>query len=382
MKIMHVVSSAGFYGVESMLVTLAGEHTRCGVTSIVAAFVDARSEHTEVLDVAQQIGLEVSAIQCRGRYDARASGEIHSICCRHRIDLLHTHGYKADFYGYRATSRSGLPVVSTAHNWPNTLPRMRVYAALDRFLLRSFDGVAAVSDTVADRLRRAGVPKDRIKTIWNGVDVDRFERARAGVRAEAGWANRPVIGFVGRLAPEKGGAILLAAARTVLEHVPEALFAFIGDGPSGPEWQRLAKRLGVEENVAFLGTRRDMPEVYSSLDVLVLPSFDEGSPIAVLEAMAAHKAVIATRVGGLPALITPGLNGVLIEPADPNALAAATLALLRNEHLRKTLGDRANLCVAHRFSAAAMAASYLEFYEQALRRRQRRIQSDQMRAAG
>jgi len=363
MRVVHLISSEGFYGAEAMLLALSRYSLRRGCDVTVAAFEDSRRPHLEVLDHARKLGLEVEAVPCRGRWDRGAIGRVREILGRRGADVLHTHGYKADIYGWMAARPHRCALVATCHNWPDPKPLMRAYAALDRRALRSFHRVAAVSDSVAAIVVESGVAAEKLSVIPNGVDMERFASARAAL--EPASATR-IVGFVGRLVEAKGGGILLRAARTVLAAYPDALFVLAGHGPLRTEWEAVAERAGISKRVLFLGVRSDMPGVYASLDMLALPSWEEASPMCVLEAMAAGKPVVATRVGAVPNLVLPGVTGFLVKPGDVPALSGAILKLLRDPALARRFGENGRLHVSRHFSAAAMAARYIELYEAAL----------------
>ena len=246
--------------------------------------------------------------------------EIRKLLVKHNVDILHTHGYKSDLYAYAAAWPNRVALVATSHNWPSKLLTMRVYAALDRLALRRFDKVIVVSDVVADILRRWGVALDKVSTIFNGVDIESFNGVTPTLRNEITPEGHSLVGFVGRLVPEKGGELLLRAAQKVLAVRPKTTFVFVGEGPSRKEWETLATQLGIGHYVTFVGVRDDMPGVYASLDMVVLPSLIESMPMCLLEAMAAGKPVIATRVGAVPKLIIPEQTGLLLDPSDVNGL--------------------------------------------------------------
>jgi glycosyltransferase involved in cell wall biosynthesis len=243
---------------------------------------------------------------------------------------------------------------------------MRAYAALDRFALRRFDRIAAVSDSGADILHRSGIEPTKIARISNGVDLDRFRCASPDLRREIACGRDPLVGFVGRLVPGKGGEILLAAARKVIAEYPEARFVFVGDGPLRSAWRSLAQSLGIEDRVVFTGTRTDMPEIYASLDLIVLPSFGEAMPMCLLEALASAKPVVATRVGAIPRIVVPGITGLLVEPGDESGLAAAILRLLRDRELAADCSSNGLRRATERFSCDATARDYIRLYEDAL----------------
>jgi glycosyltransferase involved in cell wall biosynthesis len=243
---------------------------------------------------------------------------------------------------------------------------MRAYAAIDRLVLRQFDRVATASGPVSEILSRWKVPAHKLKTISNGVDLELFRNAAPSLRDELGARSERLVGFVGRLVPDKGGAILLSAAQAVLSAFPNARFVFAGDGEARAEWEAFAARLGIASKVVFVGRRDDMPAVYASLDIVVLPSFMEAMPMCLLEALAAAKPVVATAVGAVPKVIVPGVTGLLCEPGDSRALSAAILRLLRDPELACALGNRGRAHIARNFAAEAMGRSYIDLYQEAL----------------
>jgi glycosyltransferase involved in cell wall biosynthesis len=365
MNILQVISSGGYYGAESMLVTLARCISRMGCNCVVAVFRDSRFQNLEVAEEAARQGLPVEIIDCEGRWDRRAVGHLRQLVDRHRIDVVHPHGYKADVYSFAATWPGRAALLCTSHNWPDRRLSMRMYAALDRFVLRRFDRVAVVSEVVASTLIRSGVPLSRMALVRNGVNLERFRNADPALRRELGVSHRTV-GFVGRLVPAKGGDVFLRAAQRVLSAYPDVTFVMVGEGPAREEWEGLAWQLGIDGNVVFTGSRKDMPEVYASLDVMVLPSLIEAMPMSVLEAMAASRPVIATRVGAVPKLVIHGETGLLLEPGDADGLTTSILRVLRDPELARRLGESGHAHVAQHFSDAAMARSYIRLYEEAV----------------
>lgn len=363
LNILFLVSSAGHYGIENMLVALARNLSVLGCRCIVGVFRDARLPHTEVAEVAQQQGLTVEIVHCNGRLDRSAVRRIRRLLTKYEVDVVHPHGYKADLYAYAAALQDRVALLATSHNWPSKRLDMRAYAALDRLVLRRFDGVVAVSDPVHATLRRWGVRCDKLVTISNGVDVERFHNAAPTLRKEMAVADGALVGFVGRLVPDKGGALLLRAAQQVLAIRPNVRFVLVGEGPSRSEWQEVAVELGIAKNVVFTGTRNDMPGIYASLDMLALPSLVESMPMCMLEAMAASKPVIATQVGAIPRLIVPDRTGLLLKPGDIAGLARAIFQLVDNPNLARELGENAFTEVRQNYSAQGMAKAYVRQYQ-------------------
>lgn len=364
MNVLQLISSSlGYYGAERVVITLsAAVLEEMGVNTVVGAFRNtAKTSHLEVLEQAESRGLATVQIACHGRLDRQAVVAIRDIVERHKIDVTHCHGIKPDLYALLALSRS-VTVVSTCHLWTFDSPKEWALSALERCILHASDRVVAVSDHIVPQLRRFGVRAD---VIYNGVDLEPFNHSGSNFKRSMNWSGRPVIGAMGRLAPQKGLQYLLRAAPEVLRDSPKAVFAFVGDGPERELLEAEARSLNIQDAVCFLGVRHDIPELLSSMDVLAMPSLSEGLPMALLEAMASGRAVVASGVGAIPHVIQDRVNGIILPPRDVKGLAAALRYLLEDSELRIALGQNARQTVESRFSAASMAKRYLELYREA-----------------
>jgi len=366
MKVLHLISSGGMYGAENVVAALARDLEQMGCWVRVGVFQNEHCPDNNVADQLERRGASVIRIPCRGRVDRGAIRQIREIVRGQQVRLVHSHGYKSDIYSYLACRRLGVPMMATCHLWTRQTPAIRVYEFIDAWLLRRFDAVVAVSDVIAEDARRAGIPAAKISTINNGIDLVPFASATPTLAQEIKKGDRLLIGTVGRLVSQKGMDYFLRAARTVLNEMPEALFAVVGDGPDRGKLERLAQELGIEGHVVFTGSRADMPNVYASFDVFVLASLDEGLPMAVLEALASNRAVVATQVGAVPKVIVSGQTGMLVKAADVPGLADAILVLLRNPELRARLGRNGSALVHKQFSSRVMSQEYLRLYEQLL----------------
>ncbi|QOY92299.1 glycosyltransferase [Paludibaculum fermentans] len=358
MRVVHLISSAGWYGAENVLVNLAAASRSLGCDAVAGVLCDARNPHTEVAERAEARGVPAEIFHCSGRMDAGAIGRLRGWLARTGVDIVHTHGYKANFYASAALFGRSMGWVTTCHtgtDQPETTPLLRVYDTINRFLLRRVERVVAVSPAIAAGLLAEGIDETRIATIGNGVDAARFELPHQpeGV---------PVVGIVGRLIREKGPYILLEAARRIIGEYPKTLFVFVGDGPERVELERAAAEAGLADNVQFAGERSDMPEVYASFDVFAQPSFSEGMPMTVLEAMAAGLPIVATSVGAIPSLLGESERGLLCPPGDAAALAGQILRILRDGDLAARLGAAARQHLRAHYSAEAMARQYLALY--------------------
>jgi glycosyltransferase involved in cell wall biosynthesis len=368
MKVLHLISSGGMYGAESVVATLASNLQNRGEDTIVGVFDNAHRPKNDASDRIEKAGVKVIRIPCSGRADGLTVRAIRKLIRTEQIDILHSHGYKADIYGYLATRRLRIPIIATRHNQRglrHTLA-IRLYEFLDILFLRRFNAVAAVSDLIAEELLRAGVAPRKVTVIGNGIDVSRFVGASPTLSEELNKEQRLLIGTAGRLIPQKGIEYFLMAASEVLKTFPTLLFGIVGEGPHRPALERSMKDLGIERNVVFTGPRSDMPNIYASFDVFVLPSLEEGMPMTVLEALASGLPVIATKVGAVEKLVFPNQTGILVQPGEAAGLAAALISLIGNPELRVRLGQNGRSLVQNEHSSSVMSQRYLRLYQELL----------------
>ncbi len=363
MRVLELISSGGFYGAESVLLTLSAALNKIGCESVVGVFENAHLPNLEVALRARQAGLDVEVFPCRGRFDRKLVRVLREFARRRGIGVVNTHGYKANLYAYAAFCRTGIQLIATCHNWTNQSRSLQLYARVDRFVLRRFSRVVAVSGTVEQTLVASGIRPGRVATIENGVDISRFPSGSSTFAREIGKGDRKLVGMIGRLVPEKGPDVFLRAARGALERFPDSLFLLVGDGAMRPELERLARELAIADHVIFTGSRNDMPEIYAALDIVVLPSLNEGLPMSLLEALAAERPAIAARVGGVPRIIRENETGILVNPGDVQGLREAIERLLADSTLSRRLARAGRSLVEREFSAEVMARRYLDLYQ-------------------
>jgi glycosyltransferase involved in cell wall biosynthesis len=360
-KVLQLISSGGYYGAENMLLNLCASQEKARCENSLLLFYNVHVPNVEFYERARRRGLSVRMVHCKGRADWRAVRQIEEYIQEDEVDLVHTHGYKADLYGYLAAWRCHKPVVATCHNWVGGTAALGIYNHLDRMALKKFNALAAVSDAVAQRLLAFGVPPEKIKTIANGIDVTAFERAQPlPLLKDEGSI---VVGVVARLDLQKGFEYLLRAARELCKTFPDLKIVIAGEGPDRNRIEEMIQQYGLQSSVVLAGQQSNMPAVYAAMDIFVLPSLNEGLPMTVLEAMAASKPVIATRVGAIPSVIRDGENGLLVAPKDSEGLRNAVASLLNDPERRRQLGDQAHAWVSQNYTSEAMALKYREMYE-------------------
>lgn len=362
MKILHVISSGGMYGAEAVILNLSRTLNENSHASFLGVFSNTSNPNLQLHEAAIREGIESHLIPCNGQIDRTVVASIRELTKKTGADIVHAHGYKADVYTYFALHRTKTPFVSTCHNWLKDGLLVSCYGVVDRFVLRSYPAVIAVSDEVKAKLLKAGVQKNRVHQIKNGIDLRPFVKATPSLRMDLRSAKAPAVGWIGRLSHEKGADIFLRAAAVVVAACPGTRFIVIGDGPDLAMLKALAKKLDIEENVSFVGRRGDMPGVYASLDVMVSSSRQEGLPMAILEGMASGLPLVATAVGDVPTVVLDGQTGMTVPSENVELLAAGIVKLLQNSDIRLRYSEAARKLIEDEFSAEQMAGNYLRVY--------------------
>lgn len=312
---------------------------------------------------------EVAPVYCGprlGSNDMRALLFLSRLMRTEQIDIVHTYLYsRSSVYGRLAAILARVPVIVASemgrvgqYPWKRRGAEWLLACFTDHFVTPS-------QATRTDLIRTDRVPPSRVTVIYPGVDPTQFsvKEPPAIARRRLGLSDQgAVIGVLARLDPVKRHADLIAAFPQILQVVPTTQLLFIGDGPALPNLRRLVYETGVAEQVHFLGARRDSPRVLSALDLLVLPSQQEGLPNSILEAMAAGVPVVATRVGGIPEVVVDGDTGLLVPPRDPVALAHAISSLLMNSERRRRMGAQGRARVEAYFTARRAAAELETLY--------------------
>ena len=315
---------------------------------------------------AEAAGVRVVALDRRSRLDLASWRPLLALLRREQVDVLHAHKFGSNVWAALLGPLARVPVlVAHEHTWSYVGQPLR--RLLDRELIgRCVDAIVTVSPEDRRRMIEVErVPAGKVRYVRNGIpplapgDGAAFRRS-AGIPEDA-----PLVGTVCTLRPQKAIDVLLQALARLAPGEPALRAVVVGDGPERGRLEALAADLGLERTVAFLGARvhEELPDILAALDVAVLSSGYEGMPLAVLEWMAAGKAIAATRVGGVPALIDDGVHGLLVEPGDPAALADALRRLLRDGDLRRLLGRNAAERRRREFDLGATVWSLETLYE-------------------
>lgn len=351
-KIAFVIDALQVGGAERLLVDLISHLPKtefeCRVYTIV--------EQGELAADLVALGVPVKQIGKHGKISWGTVGRLRQSWKEWRPDVVHTHLFAGDTYGRLAAWRSGIPVITTEHNM--NLDEGRMKAWVRTILSRLNFKIVAVSRAVKDySVNQEYIAADRITVIHNGVDGNRF-----ALRATAPHGV-PVIGMTSRLHSNKGHHYLFQALGLIKDIPFKVVIA--GDGPERSRLENQAKTLGISDRIQFLGLVHDVPAVLAGIDILALPTIQEGFGLSAVEALLMEKPVVAFDTGPMNEVIDQGLTGLLVTPGDIPELGEALRRLLQDPGLGQHLGQAGRQVALQKFSLDYMVDAYVQLYQQA-----------------
>jgi glycosyltransferase involved in cell wall biosynthesis len=361
LSITHIVAPAPFGGLEHVVHVLATGQQAGGHRVSVVGLIGQGS--VPLLERLEEAGIPVQRFDC-GRHYLRERRELLRHFQTIRPGVVHTHGYRPDVQGGSAARGAGVPAVSTVHGFTGGDAKNRVYEGLQRRALRRFAAVVAVSRPLVGQLVAGGVARDRVHLVPNAYQLEGEPLGRTPARARLGLsaaAGDFVIGWVGRLSREKGPDILVEALGLLPDHHTRAVV--IGDGPDRAALQARAAALGLADRIDWLGIVPGAARCFTAFDCFALSSRTEGTPIVLLEAMAAGVPIVAAAVGGVPDVVSSE-EALLVTPGDPAALARALRQVADDSAAAATRAGRA----AARLRAERSLPQWLAAYEGVYRR--------------
>ncbi|WP_075353713.1 glycosyltransferase [Desulfovibrio sp. DV] len=366
-RVAQVILNMTYGGGERLVQELAVDLEDAGARSLVVC-LDSIQANTAPLEAR---GIEITLVKRRQMaLDAVALARLTVLLRKRGTQLVHAHDLASLAYAVPAGLVLGIPVLFTEHSRHYLDARLRRRLE-KRLLCLGVRRLVEVSPELAGAsVARDGVSPRRVAVIENGVDLTAFAGGGGELfRRECGLnEGQLLVGMVGRLEDIKGPQVLLEAFVRVAGNMPQARLVFVGDGSLRRELEAKAVARGLGGKVRFTGARPDIPQVMGGLDVLVLPSLSEGLPFALLEGMAAGRAVAASAVGRIPGIVQDGESGMLLPAGDAGALAGALAGLLADADLRQRLGRAARLVVAARYDRRHMLDAYREMYASVLSR--------------
>jgi sugar transferase (PEP-CTERM/EpsH1 system associated) len=361
LRVEMVTPSLHMGGMERLVVRMAQAFRERGVDTGITV-IEALGGLAEE---ARDLGIPVTLVPTPGVWTNVRARALREHFRMRRPQVVHAHsGVWLKSVGAARTAR----VPGVVHTFHGTVQNERWHIDLMRRAASwSTDHIVAVSDDLRTLLiERVGIPAHRVRVIINGVDVHRFTpgESRGNGPCPGKDPASLVIGHVARLDPIKNQSMLLRAFELVRRQVPGARLVMAGEGPARGALERLAHELGLAGSVEFLGEVRDTATLYRGFDVFALSSVSEGTSMSILEAMASGVPVVATAVGGTPALVRHGELGVLVPEGDSGAMAEAIVRLAFDPEHRRSLGASARAFTVANLSEDAMLDQYLQLYRQ------------------
>jgi len=371
MKILHVIDSGGLYGAEMVLLNLAEEQKRSGhhpcIASIGAHGVREKPLETE----ARRRELEVAVFRMRNGLNLAGSIRIVDFARSNGFHVLHSHGYKGDILlGFLPRFLRKLPLVSTVHGWTavERFSKLWLYEWADKMSLKCADAICVLNETMRSLAPIRSLDHEKVHVVINGIPeldtttlpVDEVTRFCLG-----GYT----VASIGRLSPEKGYEHLIRSFSMLHSYHPDARLLIVGEGSEREHLDALICSLGLKGIIMLPGYRDDAWRYLTYCRLFVLPSITEGLPITLLEAMQVGIPIIATRVGGVPSVITHEEHGILIPPGNHVILGEVMLSMYRgNEKKLHDMCIRGRNRVRLHHSARSMALGYDAVYQEVILR--------------
>jgi glycosyltransferase involved in cell wall biosynthesis len=360
MRVLHVLAPAQVGGLERVVQLLAQGQARSGEEVHVAALLEsARADH-RLLDTLAAGGVTTHPMVLPARAYWRERNATLELCRRLRPDVVHTHGYRPDVVDAGAARRLDIPTVTTIHGFAEPDWKNRFYEWLQRRACRRFDAVVAVSRPLVEQLIGEGVPPHVIFFVQNAWQETAPPLSRTEARRALGVVDDGfLVGWAGRLSGEKGPDVLLDALLH-LSDLPVSV-SVMGNGRERGSLAARARRLDVERKVRWHGVVPDAGRLFAAFDVFVLSSRTEGTPMVLFEAMAAGVPIVATRVGGVPDVVSPA-EAALVSANDSAALAAAIRAVHQDTAAAQRRARAARARLERDFSVGPWLKRYEAIY--------------------
>jgi len=369
MKVLQLINTLSTGGAEMHLLTLCRYLKRQNVEIVVACLREhVKNSRSLRLDFEEE-DIRVINLQADSRYNSLFLGRITRVLREERPDILHTHLPRADFAGaFARVFHSGLVWVCSVHAIYSEDWSGRWSLPLFNLLWRRADIMLCISHAVREWLVGRGMPQDKARVIHYGIEPEKFSEPRVNLREQWGLNDNAVVGSIGRLEPRKGHDLLIQAMPELCMRVPSARLLIAGHDPCGygVTLRRLIDRLGLGEKVRLVGFQTDVVSFLNALDVFAFASSSEGFGQVVIEAMAAGKPVITSKIAPLTEIVADGETGLLVESGSPQSFASAIAPLLIDPMERHRMGARGRERVTKCFTAERMTQETLLLYENLL----------------
>jgi len=361
--VLHVIDTTGPGGAETIFIELADRLRARGYRSIVL-IRGPGWVYNELL----RRGLTPLVVEAKGKFNWRFLRELVRIVRRERIDVIQSHLLGSNVYCALAGLLTRRPVIATFHGMVDVNPNERLRQLKFQLMNWGVRRFVAVSNNLSAAIRAEGLLNPaKTEVIYNGIDLARYGHrpAQSALRQSLGLRDDAVlIGSLGNVRPAKGYDVLVKAVRPVVESYPNVHFVIAGDIKASlmSELERLMASEGVAEHIHFLGYSDNSAEFLAQVDLFLLSSISEGFSISTIEALATGLPAVVTRCGGPEEIVTEDIDGLMVPPGDPAALAEGLKTLLGDRPRAQRLADAGRASVGERFGMEAMLSKYIALY--------------------
>ena len=370
MRVAHLIKVTRISGAERHVLVLLRALRQRAVDAHLIILVEKDNPMEDMVQAARERGIPLRRVLIQRDYDLSLIIKIRRALREIKPDILHTHLIHADLYGLFAAKLAGVGgVISSRHN-DDQFRFHPIWQRLCPLMWRMTSGGIAISDAIKKFIIEVeGAPSEKLTVVHYGLEHkwladEELRAARQALCAELGLDSEALLlGLVCRIVEQKGIAYALRAFQKIQRRFPSANLIIAGAGALRPQLEALARELGIAAKVHWLGWRGDAVKLIGALDALLMPSLWEGFGLVLLEAMSRRVPVIASRVSAIPEVVVHGETGLLVEPRDVGALAAAITRLLEDRALRQHMGLLGAARLEERFSVDSMATATIAVYE-------------------
>ncbi|MBM3247924.1 MAG: glycosyltransferase [Candidatus Omnitrophica bacterium] len=363
-NILHIAEDLSIGGVEELFRIIVTGLDRKKYNVYVCCIEEGGQTAKELIEA----GIKVDILGMKSYHNLFNILRLKKYIKERKIDIIHSHMYFSNTFARIAAILARTPIlISTAYSSYYEFKKRNILMA--HFLSKFTDRIIAVSNSIKEfTVKQQKISADKFTVIHDCASTEKFSKdidsflVKRGLGIDSDYS---VVGCVARLNIVKGHSYLIQAAAEVLKIDPKVKFLLVGDGPLKDELQELSAHLGIKDNIIFTGSRREIPEMVSAMDIFVLPSaLREGCPLSILEAMAMSRPVIASRLGGIPEEVEDGKSGILVTPKDSKALADAIIKLLSDKKLAKEMGREGRKIFEEKFSQETMLRKLESLYDE------------------
>lgn len=370
MKVLHLISGGDTGGAKTHIISLIK-----GIDKLIEAKVICFIEDV-FYDEAKSAGIGIEVYKQKNRSDMSVVQRLAKEIEKENYDIVHCHGARANFIAMFLKGKIKRPLITTVHSdykldFKDNIYKNIVFTTLNKFALNKFDYYIAISDTFKEMLVGRGFNRERIFTVYNGIDMKQelnyVSKKEFLDRYKINDQGETIIGIIARLDQVKDHETFIKAASYLIKKRDDVLFLIAGDGNDKKRLVSLVDDLDLNKNIYFLGFIKDQYSFFNTIDINTLTSLSESFPYAILEGAIMKKTVISTDVGGLSQLIEQDKNGYLIEVGDSEELANKINILVNDKDKLKNMGENLYNKVKNNFSSDSMAKEHVKIYEEIIR---------------